>query len=286
MGTSMIKYRLPFKKVRKFCVSSFSIAQHYWKLKQRRYKYNTTCLKNKEVDPYVKEMKKTGYVVIPNYYSSQDCEVLRLEIEKIIQRQPQVVKSDALNADNRVFGSERASKEIYKFHADTFLQNIGEAYFDGVLTNYQTLAGRLNNVPNNLGSGQGWHRDSFGFQFKAIIYLSDVEEKQGPFQIIEKSHHFSSIILDTLRGDLPLPPESRFSDMQIRNLLATEAARLKTIVGRAGTVILVDTSCIHRGMPILQGSRYALTNYYYAPYQIEENLIKKFRPLASNLERE
>ena len=36
------------------------------------------------------------------------------------------------------------------------------------------------------------------------------------------------------------------------------------VVGCAGTLLLMDTSTIHSGAPILIGSRYALTNRYYS----------------------
>ena len=35
------------------------------------------------------------------------------------------------------------------------------------------------------------------------------------------------------------------------------------ITGKAGTLILFDASLIHRGRPLEEGCRYALTNYYY-----------------------
>ena len=38
-----------------------------------------------------------------------------------------------------------------------------------------------------------------------------------------------------------------------------------------GTLILVDTSLIHRGKPIEDGTRYAITNYWYP-----RNSIKNF----------
>ena len=37
-------------------------------------------------------------------------------------------------------------------------------------------------------SGGGWHRDHHFELFKVMVYLSDVNEKNGPFSYIEKSH--------------------------------------------------------------------------------------------------
>ena len=51
-------------------------------------------------------------------------------------------------------------------------------------------------------------------------------------------------------------------------------------MAKAGTLILVDTSSIHRGMPIIAGVRYALTNYFYPKRLIDQELFKQFAPIA------
>jgi len=43
----------------------------------------------------------------------------------------------------------------------------------------------------------------------------------------------------------------------------------------------VDTSTIHRGSPLKNGIRYALTNYYFENSQINSHLVEHFSPLVS-----
>ena len=59
-----------------------------------------------------------------------------------------------------------------------------------------TKANKVKYNKNNLGSGGGWHRDDFNFQFKAILYLNDVSMDNGPFQLIENSNGLINIIKD------------------------------------------------------------------------------------------
>ena len=49
-----------------------------------------------------------------------------------------------------------------------------------------------------------------------------------------------------------------------------------------GTLILVDTSTLHRGAPIKKGIRYGFTNYYYTVNQINKELYKKFKVIREN----
>ena len=58
-------------------------------------------------------------------------------------------------------------------------------------TIYGTLLGqRVEGTPGNSGSGGSWHRDSIKKQFKAFLFISDVDDKSGPFQFFPKSNYF------------------------------------------------------------------------------------------------
>lgn len=41
-----------------------------------------------------------------------------------------------------------------------------------------------------------------------------------------------------------------------------------TLLGKKGTLLLLDTSLIHRGSPLRMSERYALTNYLYPSRQV------------------
>lgn len=225
-------------------------------------------------------LRRDGYCVVPNYYSADQCAFLRNEIDRIIREQPDNVQKDPRNSDYRIFGAENASAAIRGFHIDPMPLAAGEAYRRGRLKNFSTLAARLTAVPGNIGSGQGWHRDAFHFQYKSMIYLSEVGPANGPFQIMPGSHRGFNVVRDTLHGRLDPPPASRISDAQVTRLLSIDPSRATALPASAGTLILFDSSTIHRGMPIQTGARYALTNYYYPPSSINEALYRHFAPMA------
>ena len=68
-------------------------------------------------------------------------------------------------------------------------------------------------------------------------------------------------------------PNTRFTDQEL-NILNKE--KKITLTGKAGTLILFDGSLIHRGKPILEGKRYALTNYYFHPTDFDK-VVEKFK---------
>ena len=133
---------------------------------------------------------------------------------------------------------------------------------------------------HEYGSGGTWHRDSYNRQFKSLIYLNDVTEENGPFQIIADSHKSEQIRIDKKIASLE-EMQSSFPHKTIQKIIDDDPSRLRTLIGKAGTMILVDTSAIHRGTPLQSGNRYALTNYFFEKTQINSHLVEHFSPMVS-----
>ncbi|HYE24728.1 MAG TPA: hypothetical protein VEG32_05965, partial [Clostridia bacterium] len=86
-------------------------------------------------------------------------------------------------------------------------------------------------------TAQLYHHDMHRLGFvKVFVYLTDVDEGSGPHTLVQKTHRN--------RPD-HLWEDGRHSDEAIAKAgLAGDEVR---ILGKAGTVFLVDTSCLHKG---------------------------------------
>ena len=221
----------------------------------------------------LKAISRNGYAVIPNYYSREYCESICKEMDELYLRYKDEVWSDTENSDHRIYGANLISSKIKKFYEDNRINNILQAHEKRQYGIGFTLGGKLEYKNNNLGSGGGWHRDSSVFkQTKAIMYLTDVENNNGPFQYIPKSHLRKSIYFSALKTKNNLT-KRRYSEEDVKNLTSKEN-EIKTFTGNAGTLILVDTRGIHRGKPIEDGLRYSLTNYNWVSSIIPEHIKK------------
>ena len=225
----------------------------------------------------LEELKETGVVVIPEYYESELCDSIRLSLDNMIKDSKVKKWYDESKSDSRVFASHRYSDDILKFHDDSFLQQIGEAYTGNELVNSHTLGAKLCVKESNLGSGGGWHRDSvYQTQYKSIVYLTDVKINNGPFEYIFGSHKKSTVLNSILENNFSAN-QNRLNQEQINNFLKSNpSAKTKIMTAKKGTVILVDTSGIHRGIPIQEGTRYALTNYYFLKHNYTTKARAKF----------
>jgi hypothetical protein len=220
---------------------------------------------------YLKQLKKHGYCVIENYYTQEHCQLLILQLRKFMAEQPEYVHH---KEDDRLFGIEHASSQIMAFKEDPLFLGIASTVNGVSSTAAFTLAGILHGEKKG-SSGAGWHRDAFFSQFKAMLYLTDVNEENGPFQFIEGSHHLGSVLRDSCLAKSKCMHD-RLDDRQVELIVGRNPSRLKTLTAKAGTVILFNSSGIHRGKPIVLGERVALTNYYYETNRINAEMYKKF----------
>ncbi|MEM7261078.1 MAG: phytanoyl-CoA dioxygenase family protein [Planctomycetota bacterium] len=211
----------------------------------------------------VEALERDGVAVIPNFLNSETCATLRDAIDTRLEEAPEHAWVDPEGADHRLFGFERCSEEARSFYANPWLHRIGCSVAGCNMVNFFTLAGRISAVEGNRGSGGGWHRDSFARQFKAILYLSDVDEQSGPFEFLAGTTGLVPMLRDVWRGGLGFR-QTRIEERTVERLLEADPEQLRTLVGTAGTLVLADTLGIHRGMPIEAGTRHALTNYYFA----------------------
>lgn len=214
------------------------------------------------------EFQEKGLVIIPDFFDVDQCDRIKSEIERLIHDYHDEIWIDINNSDHRIFGAEKLSKDINVFGSHSQLESMCRAYHQTDIMNYATLAAKLVAKENNLGSGQGWHRDSVHKrQMKTIIYLNDVDEQGGPFQFVLYSHLRKNIVKEVRNGNLKYN-QNRLSEQEIEKVLEENPSLLQTITGKAGTLIFVDTCGLHRGMPIQNGVRYALTNYYFPAYSL------------------
>jgi Phytanoyl-CoA dioxygenase (PhyH) len=223
---------------------------------------------------YLAQLEATGICIVENFWSRETCALARDEVDRVIAQYPKYVNGNA-KADQRVYGANNASQLIASFADYDVLASVASAYNREPTRTAFSLAARMPMTSGNQGSGDGWHRDAFLRQFKAILYLSDVGPDNGPFQMIADSHRHHRVLADMRAGQLKYM-QYRLTEQEIERIIASEPERKITYTAKAGTLILADTSTLHRGKPIEAGTRYALTNYYFPESRIENGLYEKF----------
>lgn len=208
-------------------------------------------------------LKTYGICIMKNFYFQEEINNAINEFNKVFKENESKIeildKEDCSN-DERIFHAEKYSSYLKKIFSDNELFNNIAIKYTNKRLNKKTL---INKVVYENGkiknSGAGWHRDNHDCQFKVLMYLSDVNEKNGPFQFITNSS----------KKYIGYPPprtenyNTRFHDKTIENLIEkNENCKIYDLIGEKGTVIIVDTTYIHRGKIIEEGERNAITEYF------------------------
>ncbi len=229
------------------------------------------------------EVKDVGFSAIENFVSQSECENLRQLLTKRLAENPSLLHPGTQN-DQRLHGIENVESTFRSFTENTELRKLASAYLQRPSRVAFTLGACLRVVEGGLGSGGGWHRDSITPQFKTMLYLTDVSVDNGPFQVLERSHHLLQTIKDNRAAGLAYG-KVRITQEQVDKVLESSSHdRLHTLNYPAGTLLIFDSSTIHRGRPIYSGTRMALTNYFYPESQIDSELYRHFQPVAGHLQ--
>lgn len=209
----------------------------------------------------VKALRGKGYYVFNNFISKENCNKLIDEADLLLQND-EYISIESNGSDSRIYGVDKLSDNFNIDEMDRLNLNIHNLTHFFCKRLYFILLGKISFREGNEGSGTGWHRDSpFRHQFKTILYLSDVSEENGPFQFVEGSHRAKSLLKTSFKLKKSLS-EDRFSNQEVLESISSNE-KLITFTASAGTLILVDTRGLHRGKPLLDKNRYALTTYNF-----------------------
>jgi hypothetical protein len=230
-----------------------------------------------EIEWIISKLKTQGICILQYYWDLGNCTQAVNRIESAIAHDKDCHHwVDPEGADYRIWEAEKLGGQFLSFLTDPFIEQVRKYYTGIANAEKLLLASRLSYKLGNKGSGGGWHRDSpHSSQFKAILYVSNVTDQNGPFQYIKETHKESSSI-QLWWNHLCNPNQYRFTSDEIDNMITStvQIPKYESFIAPAGTLILVDTKGIHRGQPIQFGARYALTQYCFNG-QERENFFKK-----------
>jgi len=226
------------------------------------------------MDNKLRELNEFGYTILPNYFDKELCNTIKKQMDNSIKTPHDglFIKyaplDENMGGDIRIFGFEKICDKLIN---DKFIFDIVKQYsniFSKQIFKCCSIAGKLEYDSNfTKNSGGNWHRDSDFFEIKVILYLSDVNKDNGPFQIFP----------NTKKKDIG----DNFSNTRIGKnypeYINKNINNKKDILGSAGTVIIANTANIHRGMPIKSGFRYSLTNYYMPSLSRVNSFKNKFK---------
>lgn len=216
------------------------------------------------INDVVNAINKDGICIIEDFFSDEQIDLLENEVDRLLTEQKGLIQIDDkedCSKDERIFHAERHSKDIADLFANnSFINGVCKQYIGTHPTMKKTMINRVVFSEHEVrNSGAGWHRDNHDLQFKAIMYLTDVDETKGNFRWITNSHK-KHIGFPTPRTT---SYNTRFADDVVEDVLKNHSdCKIIDIIGKRGTMIIANTSYVHRGNIIQSGERKAITQYF------------------------
>lgn len=206
-----------------------------------------------------KKFKKDGIVILEQKISENVCKAIRDNIFELRKRNNEDIKSmfDNCGSDYRVYGYENISGNLSVLLIEQIKTEILDMIIPTKKGSYILLASNVRYVKNNKGSGGGWHRDSISEQYKMMIYLNDVDKDNGPFEYLKGSHKFICKFKSLFNN---LHSFKRFKNKEIEKFSSYGKVQC---TGLTGTIILFDSTGLHRGRPLTDGQRFSITMYCF-----------------------
>jgi hypothetical protein len=235
-----------------------------------RYQYS---LPSANHSVWKEEIVNDGIHISPERLSYSEVSEIDEACRDALDNYPNHVAHESNGADRRIYGIDRLIAVPTLTTLANRLYPLACEFYGVKKVNYFCMLGEIKATEENIGSGSGWHRDSpFRHQFKSIIYLTDVDDINGPFEFIPCSHNFSEVksVASALKRDLKA---DRFKNDDISQLVSSGLlSPVNTYTAPAGTILYADTRGLHRGKPLVAGIRRAITFYFYAD-NIPEHFI-------------
>jgi hypothetical protein len=223
-------------------------------------------------------MREHGICVVPAFYPPEFVDPVREACRTRIDepgdanyedgsyKRVDAYKGTSAQCNERVYHADCFSPEAERFRHDPMLKDIASAYYGSPHSVHLCLYERHRHGEIPPG---GFHLDTFELStFKVMLYLNDVDERDGPTSYLAGTHRDEEMryLKQHVWGPAPSAgdPSGRtyptfFTDEE----LGPRLARHVKVTGPRGTIILFDTWGVHKGIPPQpDGERHILVNYY------------------------
>ncbi len=163
---------------------------------------------------------------------------------------------------------------IRKLATNKLFLNIASKYFQSVpILSAINMWWSIPALNIDSAAGQLYHFDMDRIKFlKFFIYLTEVDINNGPHCYVKGTHKLFS------KKKLLNKGYQRISDSEIKQNYSKED--IKILIGDAGTIIVGDTSCFHKGLPPKNKKRLILefeysNSLFGTPYKKISDISKK-----------
>lgn len=251
----------------------------------------------------VQSLRKNGAHIIESYFSEEELQILRQNWEYAFMSFPDMSK---IPFQNKRFkraqqggvtyikgGPDDGRTRIMYFRPyklfsiklkdllvkNTYLNKIVQEYFylKNTFRPSQIMMEGLKPTRFNR-TDKYWHIDNLSDQFKVMIVLEDMTEDDGPFSFIPSSHRIQPHQKDRYHKMYSMSGIGTHAHNHFEASF-TEHERAKTVVAKAGDIVLFDCRIHHSGNFVQNsGSRKNMVLFYNNTPTLRNKILLQVNP--------
>lgn len=206
-----------------------------------------------------------GFAILQSRATPEACDYIKNFIDQYPEKDAEINYG---GSEKRIWGSH-CMDPVVKAFGELSDQVIG-AVFNSQPKVKTVLAYSNHAIPaeERLITGR-WHLDSLRHQYKLFCFLTRTEEHTGPLEVVPGTHRTVFKLWALVSGRYisysslgTVKRRYQTLDEQWVEAQCRKAGGSVPFLCEPGTLILVDTSAIHRARPCLKSHRHALCAYY------------------------
>lgn len=155
----------------------------------------------------------------------------------------------------RLYNISGVSPTSKLFYNSKLIRNLSKYYISQNVSFYQDMVEIRQKIKRPLSqlkfSSDNFHFDDWKIRLKFFLLLTDVGKKNSPLKYILKSHKIDKSLMEE---DLYINKKNGrygfYKNKEIKDLVASKNLEIINCTGKAGTLIVVNTSGIHKGSPL------------------------------------
>lgn len=241
----------------------------------------------------VSEVEKTGYAVLPQFFSPDHVDAIQRETENLFLNSYSWTKKFQDEGEVIGFSPIPIAKKPEQSLVQNILKAVNDDFFVSAAKKYLPRGAYPDRVlmcRNTVSEKpiSEWHVDQQGqgrLSIKFMLYLTDTDKNRGAFSYVPSSHRSVRKIMKEAK--LFNRPNTELHDFEQLNAILDRVqdeevqetfGKMRShiqgnwssddaysIEGPKGTVIFFDTKGLHRGGVVRQGERIILRTHYFEP---------------------
>jgi len=259
------------KVINNYQLLKIYIHEFFW---QVRINFFAIISFNKQLKLCIFELKKNGYVVIPNYFNEKILSKIHAECQFLLNNIELIDNIEKIPGSIKLKNIGKKSFFLNKIQQNFFLKFLAIIYSfkirlikNGALLIYSLTHDGKSNIKNLEGSFRGKmiagdpHLDTPIHELKAFVALNNINKKNGPFVSIKSSNNFNKDLINNYMGMRNGIPNSEIINQNyVDKLIQSEKVFFGTV--NRGDLVIIDTRSIHYASSLIEGKREMLWLYY------------------------